>query len=140
MCTHMSTRILLPCLRSRQTYIHMSARVPMHMSTHTRLHTCLYTCRAHMSTIMSTPVHRFVYNARGHRSLRLMRVSASSGAVSVMIAEESATFVDYSSKFFLHRRVFGHVCRHVFETWTCFSRLVLVPWVCSQAACVWTCV
>ena len=44
----------------------------------------------------------FVYNQRGHQVLRLLASDAASGAVRPIIHEQSATFIDYSGKYFLH--------------------------------------
>jgi len=44
----------------------------------------------------------FVYNQRGHQVLRLLSVDAETGRVDTVIDERSATFVDYSQKYFLH--------------------------------------
>jgi len=44
----------------------------------------------------------FVYNQRGHQVLRLIAVDAESGVARALIDEQSKTFIDYSSKFFLH--------------------------------------
>ena len=45
---------------------------------------------------------RFVYNQRGHQVLRLLGIS-SAGGVRVIHEESSATFIDYSQKFWMHR-------------------------------------
>ncbi|HEY7329205.1 MAG TPA: DPP IV N-terminal domain-containing protein [Gemmataceae bacterium] len=44
----------------------------------------------------------FVYNQRGHQALRVVAVDAESGTARAIIDEQSKTFIDYSSKFFLH--------------------------------------
>ena len=44
----------------------------------------------------------FLYNERGHQSLRLITVDAATATPQVTINETSATFVCYSSKSFLH--------------------------------------
>ncbi len=44
----------------------------------------------------------FIYNQRGHQVLRLIAVDAASGAARAIIDEQSKTFIDYNSKFFLH--------------------------------------
>ncbi len=44
----------------------------------------------------------FIYNERGHRVLRLVGVEADSGTARAVIDEESKTFIDYNSKFFVH--------------------------------------
>jgi dipeptidyl-peptidase 4 len=44
----------------------------------------------------------FVYNQRGHQVLRLIAVDAEDGTALDVINEHSKTFIDYSSKFFLH--------------------------------------
>ena len=43
----------------------------------------------------------FVYNQRGHHILRLLAVDAATGAVTTLVEEAPATFVDYASKTFL---------------------------------------
>lgn len=45
----------------------------------------------------------FVYNARGHQTLRLIRIRASDGSARAIIEETSPTFIDYSQKLYLHR-------------------------------------
>ncbi len=42
----------------------------------------------------------FVYNQRGHRIVRLLRIDLTSGKVSTVTAEEPKTFVDYANKSF----------------------------------------
>jgi dipeptidyl aminopeptidase/acylaminoacyl peptidase len=42
----------------------------------------------------------FLFNQRGHQVLRVLGVDARSGAVKSVIEETSATFIDYSGKFF----------------------------------------
>ena len=44
----------------------------------------------------------FLYNERGHHVLRLLAVDATSGAVSTLVDEVAATFVDYAHKTWLH--------------------------------------
>jgi dipeptidyl-peptidase-4 len=44
----------------------------------------------------------FLYNERGHHVLRLLAVDAVSGAVSTLVDEVAATFVDYAHKTWLH--------------------------------------
>ncbi|WCJ57935.1 prolyl oligopeptidase family serine peptidase [Fontisphaera persica] len=44
----------------------------------------------------------FVHNRRGHQILRLIAVNAATGEARALIDERSATFIDYSGKFFLH--------------------------------------
>jgi dipeptidyl aminopeptidase/acylaminoacyl peptidase len=44
----------------------------------------------------------FVHNRRGHQILRLIAVNAADGTARAIIDERSATFIDYSGKFFLH--------------------------------------
>ncbi len=44
----------------------------------------------------------FLYNQRGHQILRLLSIDAASGSVKPIIDEQSPTFIDYSSKYFLH--------------------------------------
>lgn len=45
----------------------------------------------------------FVYNERGHQTLRLIEVSAADGSARALIEETHPTFIDYAGKFFLHR-------------------------------------
>jgi dipeptidyl aminopeptidase/acylaminoacyl peptidase len=42
----------------------------------------------------------FLFNQRGHQALRMLAVDAQTGAVKLIIDEESKTFIDYSGKFF----------------------------------------
>lgn len=42
----------------------------------------------------------FLYNQRGHQALRILAVDARSGACRAIVNEESATFINYSGKFF----------------------------------------
>lgn len=44
----------------------------------------------------------FVYNQRGHQSLRVVAVDAKTGSARAIIDEHSDTFIDYSGKFFCH--------------------------------------
>jgi dipeptidyl-peptidase-4 len=44
----------------------------------------------------------FIYNQRGHQILRIIAVDAIMGAISVIIDEQSETFIDYSGKQFSH--------------------------------------
>jgi dipeptidyl aminopeptidase/acylaminoacyl peptidase len=44
----------------------------------------------------------FFYNQRGHQVLRIVAVNASTGAASVVVDEQSKTFVDYAGKRFTH--------------------------------------
>jgi dipeptidyl-peptidase-4 len=44
----------------------------------------------------------FVYNQRGHQVLRVIAVDAESGTARTLIDEQSKTFLDYNSKFFLY--------------------------------------
>ena len=44
----------------------------------------------------------FLYNERGHQTLRLVKVDSETGKASALIDEKSSTFVDYSGKFLLH--------------------------------------
>jgi len=43
----------------------------------------------------------FVYNERGHQTLRVIAVDATTGATRAMVDERSPTFIHYSGKFFL---------------------------------------
>ncbi len=43
---------------------------------------------------------RFVYNQRGHQVMRVIGLRADSGSVRVIHEEKSATFIDYSQKYF----------------------------------------
>ena len=45
----------------------------------------------------------FVYNQRGHQVMRIIAIRADSGAVRTVLEETSKTFIDYSSKLYLHR-------------------------------------
>ncbi|HEX7378642.1 MAG TPA: prolyl oligopeptidase family serine peptidase, partial [Pirellulales bacterium] len=42
----------------------------------------------------------FLYNQRGHQTLRVIAVDAKSGAASALIEETSPTFIDYNAKLF----------------------------------------
>ena len=44
----------------------------------------------------------FLYNQRGHQTLRVVAVDAGSGAASAIIDEQSKTFIDYSGKKYDH--------------------------------------
>jgi dipeptidyl-peptidase 4 len=44
----------------------------------------------------------FRYNARGHQTLRILSIDAETGKVTAMVEEQSATFVDYAYKTYLH--------------------------------------
>ena len=48
------------------------------------------------------PKVRMLYNQRGHQVLRLLEIDALSGKSSVLIDENSDTFIDYAGKRFLH--------------------------------------
>ena len=50
----------------------------------------------------------FLYNQRGHQVMRLISVDAATGAAQSVIEETSPTFIDYSSKTFLHRTGAGN--------------------------------
>ncbi len=43
----------------------------------------------------------FLFNQRGHQTLRVLAVDPATGAVSVLVEEKSPTFIDYSQKTFL---------------------------------------
>lgn len=45
---------------------------------------------------------RMLYNRRGHQLLQLLAIDAKTGAVRTLAEEQSATFVDYSQKTWLH--------------------------------------
>ncbi len=45
----------------------------------------------------------FLYNERGHQTLRLIAVDAATGDAHAIIDERSDTFINYSNKTFLHR-------------------------------------
>jgi dipeptidyl-peptidase 4 len=45
---------------------------------------------------------RFLYNQRGHQSLRLIELDVNSGETRTLIDESSPTFLDYAGKLFLH--------------------------------------
>jgi len=42
----------------------------------------------------------FLYNQRGHQTLRVIAVDAASGSASALVDENSPTFIDYNSKLF----------------------------------------
>ncbi len=42
-----------------------------------------------------------LYNQRGHQVLRVLAIEADNGAVSTLVEEKSATFIDYAGKMFL---------------------------------------
>ncbi len=42
-----------------------------------------------------------LYNQRGHQVLRVLAIDADNGAVSTLVEEKSATFIDYAGKLFL---------------------------------------
>jgi dipeptidyl aminopeptidase/acylaminoacyl peptidase len=44
----------------------------------------------------------FLYNQRGHQLLRIIAVEARTGRATVLIEEQSKTFIDYAQKYFLH--------------------------------------
>lgn len=44
-----------------------------------------------------------LYNERGHRVMRVLRVDARDGAIRALVDERCATFFDYAHKTFLHR-------------------------------------
>jgi len=44
----------------------------------------------------------FLYNQRGHQTLRVVAIDAKSGAASTLIEEISKTFIDYSAKSYFH--------------------------------------
>ena len=44
----------------------------------------------------------FIYNQRGHQVLRVIAVDAASGEARAIVNEQSATFIDYSDKQFVH--------------------------------------
>ena len=44
----------------------------------------------------------FLYNQRGHQVLRLISIDSATGAPKTIIDEQSPTFIDYSTKTFLH--------------------------------------
>jgi dipeptidyl aminopeptidase/acylaminoacyl peptidase/uncharacterized protein (DUF885 family) len=45
----------------------------------------------------------FLYNQRGHQTLRVVSVDAGSGAAKAIVDEHSDTFIDYSSKLFVEQ-------------------------------------
>jgi dipeptidyl-peptidase-4 len=49
----------------------------------------------------------FVYNQRGHQVLRVIAVDAATGETTALVEERSPTFIDYSSKFYLHATADG---------------------------------
>lgn len=44
----------------------------------------------------------FLYNQRGHQALRIVAIAAGTGEASTVVEETSPTFIDYSSKQFVH--------------------------------------
>ncbi|MDF7826505.1 prolyl oligopeptidase family serine peptidase [Pontiellaceae bacterium B12227] len=44
----------------------------------------------------------FLYNERGHQTMRLIAVQAATGKTAAVIEETSSTFINYSNKTFLH--------------------------------------
>ncbi|MBX3441888.1 MAG: prolyl oligopeptidase family serine peptidase [Planctomyces sp.] len=44
----------------------------------------------------------FLFNERGHQTLRILSVDAETGAVTPIVEERSPTFIDYSGKMFRH--------------------------------------
>lgn len=56
----------------------------------------------HMRWAPDSQRFTFVYNQRSHQVLRVIAVDAESGAARAVIDEQSKTFIDYNSKFFLH--------------------------------------
>lgn len=47
--------------------------------------------------------YSFVFNERGHQTMRILGVHADSGAARIIQEEKSQTFIDYSQKFFMQR-------------------------------------
>jgi dipeptidyl-peptidase 4 len=45
----------------------------------------------------------FAYNQRGHQIMRIVAIRGDSGSARTIHEEKSATFIDYSQKFYLHR-------------------------------------
>ena len=45
----------------------------------------------------------FLYNERGHQTLRVLSVDATTGSAWVVIEERAKTFIDYAHKSYLHR-------------------------------------
>ncbi len=45
----------------------------------------------------------FLYNQRGHQTVRLIEIDVTTGSARTVIEETSPTFVDYAHKVFLHR-------------------------------------
>jgi dipeptidyl aminopeptidase/acylaminoacyl peptidase len=45
----------------------------------------------------------YLYNARGHQTVRYISVDASTGAARAVADERSATFIDWTNKVFVHR-------------------------------------
>ncbi|MCY2964312.1 MAG: DPP IV N-terminal domain-containing protein, partial [Planctomycetota bacterium] len=44
----------------------------------------------------------FVYNARGHQTLRILAIDASTGAVRAIVYETTPTFINYAGKFYVN--------------------------------------
>ena len=51
----------------------------------------------------------FLYNQRGHQVLRIVAVAADTGEAGTIIEETSPTFIDYSSKMFVHHTGSGEI-------------------------------
>ncbi len=57
---------------------------------------------SHYSWSSDSRYFRFLFNQRGHQILRWIEIDTYSGEARVLIEESSPTFIDYSSKLFLH--------------------------------------
>jgi len=85
---------------------------------------------------------RFVYNARGHQTLRLVALDAETGRARTVIEETSPTFVDYAHGFYYRvlgggetalwmseRDGFRHLYRFDLRTGALLNRVTEGPWV-----------
>ena len=86
--------------------------------------------------------YRFVYNARGHQTLRLVAIDAETGRARTLIEETSPTFVDYAHGFYFRilregrtalwmseRDGFRHLYRFDLRTGKMLNRVTTGPWV-----------
>lgn len=73
----------------------------------------------------------FLYNQRGHQTMRLIAVNARDGAARPVIDEQAKTFIDYTNKVFLHRLDNTHEAVWMSER-DGWNHLYLVDTVSSQ--------
>ncbi len=84
----------------------------------------------------------FLYNARGHQTLRLVGVAPATGEVRVIIEETSKTFVDYTNKVFTRfledqdqilwmseRDGWNHLYRYDWQTGQVLNQVTRGDWV-----------